>query len=296
METKPVYCFGEILWDVLPDGPQPGGAPLNVAYHLTQLELTTGLISRVGNDEDGKELLNLVQQWGIRPDLMQTDNLHDTSRVLATINSDHEVSYEIVNPVAWDFIELSSFNINAVKEAPYFVYGSLAARNDVTRETLFQLLSKANFKVFDINLRPPFYEMEVLEILLKQANLLKVNDAELHILNEMFDVHKQEETEQVEQMKKQFDISEMVVTKGSRGASYYSSGGAFHAAGVPVNVCDTVGSGDAFLAALIANHYRNETPQKALNASVKMGAFIAGKKGGCPAYTLSEYQHFGSPS
>lgn len=289
----PVYCFGEILWDVLPDGPQPGGAPFNVSYHLTKLKVPTGLISRIGDDENGRKLVTLIDQWGVKKHLLQTDPDHDTSQVLATVDTEkNEVSYEIVFPVAWDFIELNAETIAAVKEADYFVYGSLVARNDVSRNTLLQLLDHAKFKVFDINLRPPFYDWELLELLIRKADLLKVNKAELDLVQEMLGVSFKTETEQVSFIKEKYNILEVIVTKGEHGASYYTGSGEYHTGGVPVKVSDTIGSGDSFLGTVIANHYFKESPDIILKKAVAMGSFIAGKKGGCPSYDLSEYEDF----
>ena len=103
--TNNAICFGEVLWDMLPDGPQPGGAPLNVAYHLHKLGMRTNIISKIGNDAAGNRLLCLLQQWGIGIDLLQTDGRYATSEVLVTMNEAGEASYEIISPVAWDFID-----------------------------------------------------------------------------------------------------------------------------------------------------------------------------------------------
>lgn len=285
-------CFGEILWDVLPDGPQPGGAPLNVTYHLRKFGIPAALISRIGDDAEGEGLTDLMSGWQLRRDLIQTDPLHDTSRVLARIGKNYEVSYEIVFPVAWDFITATPGAIAAVEEANYFVYGSLAARNDVSKETLLKLLDHAACKVFDINLRPPFYNKEVLEVLLSRADILKVNQAELETIALMFEGRPGREEERVRLLKEMFNIREIVVTKGSQGASYYASAETYHHGGTAVEVCDTIGSGDAFLAAFIASHFQKQTPDIILKRATAMGAFIAGKKGGCPDYALSEYQLF----
>jgi fructokinase len=296
MDTLPrsaaVCCFGEILWDVLPDGPQPGGAPLNVTYHLAKLGIVAALVSRIGNDPEGKQLEDLMSRWHLRKDLLQTDPSYDTSRVVARINSDNEVSYEIVFPVAWDFIEADFSTMAAVETADYFVYGSLAARHAVSKDTLFQLLDHAACKVFDINLRPPFYQKDILEVLLSRADILKVNHAELEIIAAMFDSNPPAEEQQVRSLQEMFDIREVVVTKGSQGASYYFPEGTCHCVGAKVEVCDTIGSGDSFLAAWIASHFQKQAPDVILKKATAMGAFIAGRKGGCPYYRLSEYLDF----
>jgi len=289
VQTTPVCCFGEILWDILPDGPQPGGAPLNVAYHLTKLNVSTNLISRIGKDPEGKQLEDLMDNWRIGKHLLQSDPVHDTGRVIAKINSGGDMNYEIMFPVAWDFIEVSTTAIAKVKESEYFIYGSLAARNVTSRNTLFQLLDYAKFKVFDINLRPPFFEKQLLESMLKKADLLKVNESEIGEVLGMWKCDLIDENAQVNFIKKKFNIGEVLITKGANGASYYTSNSVYHAAGNSTEVCDTVGCGDSFLAAFISGHFLKESPDMILKKAVVMGSLIAGKKGGCPEYLLSEY-------
>lgn len=284
-------CFGEVLWDVLPEGAQPGGAPLNVAYHLNKLGMNAGIISRIGNDAQGKRLLGLIDNWGINSDLMQIDSHYPTSEVIARMNEHKEVSYEIVFPVAWDFITGIGAN-DGSKNTKYLVYGSLASRNETTRQTLFDLLESDVIKVLDINLRPPFFEPDLLKILLQKADIVKFNQAELHIVGETFGSSAEAELDLVQFIRERFNISEIIVTKGADGASYYTSTGAYHCGGVPITVEDTIGSGDALLATFIANHHRQRPPDLILKNAVAMGAFIATKKGGCPDYDIPEYEHF----
>ncbi|RZM28750.1 MAG: carbohydrate kinase [Pedobacter sp.] len=281
-------CFGEILWDVLPDGPQPGGAPLNVAYHLTKLGIATSLISRIGNDENGRKLASLMHDWNIGQSLLQVDESYETSRVMARMNNGNEVTYEILFPVAWDFITKP-----AIRDPKYFIYGSLGSRNDVSRETLFELLDTTTaVKVFDINLRPPFFNRSLLETLMHKADIIKFNEAELDIVQVMFKGSYGNEQEKISFIQEKFEVPEIIVTKGEFGASYYKQDKAYHTWGNEVIVSDTIGSGDSFLAAFIANHYRGDEPAAILKKAIAMGGFIATQKGGCPTYQLAEYENF----
>jgi fructokinase len=151
----PVVCFGEILWDILPTGALPGGAPMNVAYHLKKLGIEPAMITRIGSDHWGKELVSLMEQNNISSDFFQLDDTLETGKVNATINQNREVTYNIVKPVAWDKIEWEDKFETLVSGADYFVFGSLATRSEITRNTLFKLLEIARFKVLDINLRAP---------------------------------------------------------------------------------------------------------------------------------------------
>ena len=287
-----VICFGEILWDVLPDGPQPGGAPLNVAYHLNKLEVDTRIISRIGNDSNGQKLEDLLNSWGINKKLIQKDLEYPTSEVIARMNNGNEVSYEIVFPVAWDFIKYEKPDDVQLKATNYVVYGSLSSRNEISRNTLFEILDGNGIKVFDINLRPPFYNKTLLEELIRRADIVKFNEAELEIAQVLFGGPFSKESDQVKYIQEKFQIPEVIVTKGEFGASYYKNDDSYHAWGVGINVKDTIGSGDSFLAAFIASHCQKIAPETIIKNAVSMGAFIATKKGGCPDYELSEYIKF----
>ena len=288
----PAICYGEILWDMLPDGPQPGGAPLNVAYHLNKLGVSTSIASRIGNDSNGIELENLLDKWNIKKHLLQKDMAYPTSEVIAKMNNGHEVSYDIVFPVAWDFIDGGQLIKAQIDTATYLIYGSLASRNNITRDTLMEVLECDAKKVLDINLRPPFINRDLLKALLMKADIVKFNQAELEMAQLLFGGSFDKEASQIKFIQQHFEIPEIIVTKGEFGASYYHHDKAYHAWGSEVKVKDTIGSGDAFLAAFIANHYLKNEPRTIIKSAVAMGAFIATKKGGCPDYQLSEYVNF----
>ncbi len=287
-----IICFGEILWDVLPTGAQPGGAPLNVAYHLNKLGVPASLISRVGTDNNGVKLEQLMNDWNIPISLLQKDPAHDTSEVLTRMNNGNEVTYEIVFPVAWDFISATEAAKTAAGNADYFVYGSLASRNDITRNALLQLLNTGATKVFDINLRPPFMNRGLLESLFLKADIVKFNEAELDVVQTMFRGTYTREAGKVAFISERFGIPEIIVTKGEFGAAYYKAGKAYHAWSHEVKVSDTIGSGDSFLAAFLDSHAKGLDPQETLLNAVAMGSFIATQKGGCPHYDISDYLNF----
>jgi len=288
----PAICYGEILWDVLPDGPQPGGAPLNVAYHLSKMGLSTGIVSRIGDDNYGQQLIGFMDKCGIDLHLLQVDTVYPTSQVIAKMNNGNEVSYEIVFPVAWDFINYSEKVAQQILPSTYFIYGSLSSRNDISRNTLKEFLESSAIKVFDINLRPPFVNKDILELLLTKADIVKFNQSELEMAQLLFGGPFGNELSQINFIQRHFGIPEIIVTKGEFGASYYKNDKVYNAWGNEVKVKDTIGSGDAFLAAFISNHYLKNDPQTIIKNSVAMGAFIATKKGGCPDYDIEEYKKF----
>jgi fructokinase len=287
----PVVCFGEVLWDILPAGAVPGGAPMNVAYHLHKLGKSPALITRVGDDERGAELQRIFNSRDVCTDYFQIDNYNGTGLVYATPTEDHEISYDIVKPSAWDFIGHSDDLRRLVAWSEYFVFGSLAARNDTSRNTLLHLLTHARRKVLDINLRAPHYERETLEQLLKNTNLLKLNLAELGLISAWYKDLK-EEKEMIRAIAQRFDIAEIVVTKGEKGAVYFTGSRFFEHPGFAIKVQDTVGSGDAFLAGLLSSKIEGKTPTQALGFANALGAFVATRTGACPDYESQELTDF----
>jgi len=290
--NTPMICFGEILWDVLPDGPQPGGAPMNVAYHLSKLGIKTGIISSVGKDIKGEKLLNLLDCWGIDRSLVQINSEQNTSEVVAKTNNKTEVSYEILFPVAWDFIKAEENVLAQTWHNQYLIYGSLASRNELSMQTLLGLMDTPSIKVMDVNLRYPFVKHSILEKLMSHADIIKLNDNELDKIQTIFNGTFGQEGDKVKFIQEKFDVPEILVTKGEFGGSYYKGNEAFHHFGSEVTVEDTIGSGDAFLAGFLANHMIQAPAKQMLREAIAMGGFVATKKGACADYSLQDYQNF----
>jgi fructokinase len=287
-----VVCFGEILWDNLPTGRNPGGAPMNVAYHLNKLGINSALISAVGDDLPGADLLRFLTEKGVSSEFIQVDPSHHTSEVIASVNDDHEVTYEIISGVAWDYILLDEHAKNAVADASAFVYGSLSARNLQSRETLLSLLACSTYNVFDVNLRTPHYSPDLIRQLMQHADLLKVNSSELQLIAEWLDCQSEDEAEVVGHLFAQYKVSQVVITKGSAGAGLYTRIEHVNRPAYKVHVQDTIGSGDSFLAALLAMQLKGAGIEDALDHAVAMGAFITAKSGACPIYDKEEFEGF----
>jgi fructokinase len=282
-----IVCFGEILWDILPTGTVPGGAPMNVAYHLKKAGIEPALITRVGSDDWGKKLIELMEEKNISTKFFQLDDTMETGKVNASIGGNNEVTYDIVKPVAWDYIEWKDDFESLVAHANYFVFGSLATRSEVTRNTLFRLLDIAKFKVLDINLRAPHFNRRIIELLLNRINLLKLNHAELELITGWFTKY-QSDNDRIKVLQDRFSIPNIVVTKGGEGSLFNCNGIVHTHPGYKVTVADTVGSGDSFLAALLAKLSGGNTPGEALRFASAVGAFIASYHGACPDYDLEE--------
>jgi fructokinase len=285
--VNPIVCFGEILWDVFPKRSLPGGAPLNVAYHLHKLGGHPALISRFGMDEEGKKLINLVDGYGIGTDFFQLDPEWPTGKVIASVQEDYEVLYDFLHPVAWDNIQWEEGYEKIVSKASYFVFGSLVTRSPVSRKTLYRLIEAAHCRVLDANLRPPHFSREVIEKLFVGLHLLKLNRAELELITGWFSAY-QSVTERMQALQDKFHIPYIVVTDGRQGAVLNAEGALYRHPGFGVRLVDTVGSGDAFLAALLTQLSAGEPPGDALRFANAAGALVASKKGACPDYHTEE--------
>lgn len=288
MNASPaVVCYGEILWDLLPTGEVPGGAPMNVAYHLNKLGHPPAVITRIGRDERGNKLIALLEGKKISTAFVQLDKLLPTGIVYATPNEHNEMEYDIVAPVAWDVIEWNDDLAKLFNDQNYFVYGSLIARNTTSRDTLFRLLEVAKNKVLDINLRPPHYNNKLLQDLLLKADIAKLNHAELNFISSWFGEYASTE-DKMNVVLDRFGLHTIIVTKGGDGAMISLGGKVYSHPGFKVVVQDTVGSGDSFLAAIISGLIEKREPSDILEFACAVGALVTSKKGGWPEYDLSD--------
>jgi fructokinase len=282
-----VVCFGEVLWDLLPDKSLPGGAPMNVAYHLKKLGSNPALITRIGLDDYGKKLVDILSKSGLSMEFFQMDYDHSTGLVHARPNEYHEVIYDIVLPSAWDFIEWNDAISDVVKQAEFFVYGSLTSRSKASRETLYQLLDVARKKVLDINLRPPHYNRSGVEYLLSKTDILKVNKAELELVTGWFSQFESTE-DRIKILQDQFNITTIIVTMGGDGSMVNDNGHIHYNTGYKVVVADTIGSGDAYLAGFLHQRLNATSVGDSLSFASGLGALIATYPGACPNYETAE--------
>ena len=285
-------CFGEILYDVFPESERIGGAPLNVASRLSGLGIQTEMISKVGDDEKGKKLISYLKSKNIKTEIIAKDTDYATGVVNVTLSAGGSATYEIAHPVAWDKIKISEAIKSAVKKADAFIFGSLVCRDEVSRNTLFELLPEAKYRVFDINLRPPFYEKEVLVKLMNQADFIKFNDDELFEIAEMIGSPYNSLEQNLQYLSEETNTPTICVTKGRHGAVLLKGGKRFYNSGFKVKVKDTVGAGDSFLASLIAGLLKEEDPQSTLDFACAMGALVAGEEGANPEIKIDKINKF----
>lgn len=275
-------CFGEILFDVFPKLKKIGGAPLNVASRLKSFGVDVAMISAVGNDKNGKELIEYFQKLEINTGSIQVKKNYPTGVVNVRLNEKGNASYDITYPSAWDKIRLSINDLELVKNADFFVYGSLAARDESTKKTVLQLLKIANYKVFDINLRVPHYTEDTLIEFMNVADFIKFNDEELYEVAKIIGSSLNSLQQNIEFIAEKTNTKTICVTLGSHGAVLYFEGKFYHNCGYYVDVVDTVGAGDAFLATLIYKLFTEKLAQNAINTACAVGSMVAKSIGANP--------------
>ncbi|MEN9981270.1 MAG: hypothetical protein RL542_1057 [Bacteroidota bacterium] len=291
MSTK-IVCFGEVLFDVFPTHRKIGGAPLNVGLRMASLGIDTQIISRIGQDEIGNELLDFVKENGVSTDAIQVDTTFATGEVLVQLDEKGSASYTINYPVAWDKIEATPEAQNVVANADALVFGSLVCRDNTSYQSLLTLLNSAKYKIFDVNLRAPFYTKELLLDLMNKADFIKFNDDELYEISDYLGSPFHSLEQNIQFIAKKTNTNHICVTKGSHGAVLLYDNQLFYNSGYKIKVADTVGAGDSFLAGLLTKLLTGVTPQNAINFACALGALVAQNEGANPKIspeTISEF-------
>jgi fructokinase len=280
-----IIGIGEVLWDLLPEGPQLGGAPANFAYHAHALGADALVITRVGNDQPGDEVRRRFQQMGLPVNSLQTDEKAPTGTVSVTIESGGIPAYIIHENVAWDSIEATEDALESVRAADIVCFGTLAQRHAVSRQSIQRLISGAAadaLKILDINLRQQFFNREIIEHSLKLANVLKLNDQELPVIAEMFSA-RGDVRQQIQSLASRFGLHVVALTSGAAGSLLYRDGQWAQGGAAMVTVKDTVGAGDSFTAALCLGLLRGLELERINDAANKIAAFVCTCAGATPA-------------
>jgi fructokinase len=284
-------AYGEVLWDVFDDQKKIGGAPLNVALRMKTLGCEVAVISCVGNDKDGEAIINQVKSLGLETEAIMKSEDFPTGLVEVTLNESGSASYGINYPSAWDKIVLNDFAKNLVANADVLIYGSLVCRDQVSRQSLEELLEIDVYKVFDVNLRKPHYSYEILEQLMHSADFIKFNDEELLEISAAMHSPFTGLEENIHFIAEKTNASAMCVTKGKDGALLFWKGHLYNNNGYPVKVADTVGAGDSFLAALITSLLTGKEPQTAIDFACAVGALVAESPGANPEISSSKIEN-----
>ena len=285
-----ILAIGEILWDLLPSGKQLGGAPANFAYHAHALGATARVVSRVGDDPLGREILDRLRALGLPAGSVGVDPGAPSGTVSVEIAADGQPHFTIHEDVAWDRILVDDDALAFAAQADAVCFGSLAQRSAISRDSIHRLVAAtpaSAWRVFDVNLRQHFYSREIIESSLVLANALKLNDAELPVLASMFGLGG-DVRGQLAGLAQCFQLRAVALTRGAAGSLLLADGAWSQHPGIGVKVVDAVGAGDAFTAAwtlgLLAGQPLDEINQRAN----KLAAMVCTHPGAMPIYRKEE--------
>lgn len=280
-----VVGMGEALWDVLPDGKKIGGAPANFAYHVSQFGMPSCVVSAVGHDLLGKEIVENFTSKGLNQLIETVD--YPTGTVQVELDATGVPMYEIKENVAWDNIPYTSALQNLARNTKAVCFGSLAQRNVVSRETIARFLDAMpkddeRLIVFDVNLRQGFYTKDILCNSMKRCNILKINDEELVTVSRMFGYPGIDLQDKCWILLGKYNLKMLILTCGINGSYVFTPGNVSFQPTPKVEVADTVGAGDSFTAAFISNILKGKSVAEAHNLAVLTSAFVCTRNGAMP--------------
>lgn len=276
-----ILSFGEIIWDVYENERFIGGAPLNLAAHCSKQGADSFMLSAVGNDDLGKNALEIVKNFNVKTDFVSINNEKETGKCIVTLNENGVPSYNILTDVAYDYIKTPD-NIK-IFEFNVFCFGTLALRSEENLETVKSILKNGNIKKIycDINIRPPFFSDNVILFALENSNVLKISDEELHYVTDACGL---KELEDIAEKYKNLEF--ILLTQGEKGACVYDCKNkkAYTEKAPKVEVKSTVGAGDSFGATFICEYFKTNNIEKSLKKATEISAFVVSKKEAIPEY------------
>lgn len=287
MATKRNYVvgIGEALWDILPEGKKIGGAPANFAYHVSQFGLQSRVVSAVGDDKLGNEILENFGEKGLNVLIDKVE--YPTGVVQVQLDAEGVPCYDIKENVAWDNIPFTDRLERLAKRTCAVCFGSLAQRNVVSRQTINAFLDampngKGQYKIFDINLRQGFYTKEILCNSMEQCNILKINDEELVTVSRMFGYPGIDLQDKCWILIAKYNLEMLILTCGVNGSYVFTPGKVSFVETPTVQVADTVGAGDSFTGAFVAAILKGKSVSEAHQLAVNVSAFVCTQNGAMP--------------
>lgn len=282
---KLVVGMGELLFDVFPTGKKIGGAPVNFAYHVGQLGIESLAISAVGNDELGREIMDILQEKRINNIVPLV--AEPTGTVQVTLDEKGVPSYEICEGVAWDNIPCNKELVEVAKNCCAFCFGSLAQRSEQSRNAINLFLDSMEsgdktLRIFDINLRQAFYSREIIEESLAKSNVLKINDEEFCTVGKMLGYDVEDFERGSRYMMERYGLRMVILTCGEKGSYIFHKDGSSFLPTPKVEIADTVGAGDSFTAAFVASLLGGKTVEEAHRKAVEVSAYVCTQSGAMP--------------
>lgn len=280
-----IVGLGEVLWDLLPGGRQFGGAPANFAYHAAVQGAQAKVVSSVGRDELGEEILHRIDAMGLSRKTVAIDDTHPTGTVSVQLDSQGKPEYIIHTDVAWDFIPQTPEILSLAERTDAVCFGSLAQRSPVSRATIRAFLAATPpecLRIFDINLRQQFYNAEIIAASLEAAEVLKLNDEELPIVGSLLALKGDEEM-LLGALLEKYALTAVALTKGSQGSVLASPSGRSVHPGISAKIADTVGAGDSFTAVLATGLLHGWDLDTINDRANRVAAYVCTQSGAAPA-------------
>ncbi|MHC4962848.1 MAG: carbohydrate kinase family protein [Planctomycetota bacterium] len=275
--------LGEILWDMLPHGKLLGGAPANFAYHCHALGADAKVLSAIGDDQLGREIIDELNARQVNIDYIDT-NSHPTGTVDVLVGNNGDAHYTINEDVAWDFIGLPEKAEKLARRCDAVCFGSLAQRSAVSQKSIRAFLSKTKpdcLRVFDINLRQNYYSADIIESSLQAANVFKLNDDELKVLQGLLKLPNSTNAALAELLQR-YQLNNIALTKGSAGSTMMNKEKIHNSPSIPVEVQDTVGAGDSFTAMMVMGLLAGLSLDKINQLAGRLAAFVCSQSGATP--------------
>ena len=280
-----VIGIGEALFDVLPEGKKLGGAPANFAYHVSQFGIESCAVSAKGDDELGKELIAELDVHHLNYQIETVD--YPTGTVQVSLDANGIPAYDIKEGAAWDNMPFTPALEEKAKNCTAVCFGSLAQRNEVSRNTIHRFLDtmpneEGRYKVFDINLRQGFFTKEIITESIKRCNILKINDEELITISRLFGYPGIDLQNKCWLLLGKYNLKMLILTCGVNGSYVFTPGEVFYIETPKVEVADTVGAGDSFTGAFVASILRGKSVREAHELAVKVSAYVCTQNGAMP--------------
>lgn len=282
-------CFGEVLWDVIQGNEHLGGAPFNLAAHLTRNGLRSRIITRIGDDDRGRRVLTRMRELHVDTEFVQVDPERPTGTVTVELDAGGQPTFTIHEGVAWDAIQVPDALVSALRTAPppdVFCFGTLAQRCAVSRASLRAVLEavKAAQVFYDVNLRQSYYTWETIRNSLQAATIAKLNSDEAVVLSRALFGEDLPVAHFARRLLRDFDLTVAIVTQGGEGCEVYSSDDGVQLPGIPVAVSDAVGAGDAFGAGFLARYLEGDSLRGCAEFANRLGTYVASQPGAIPEY------------
>jgi fructokinase len=286
MKKNMVISIGEILYDIFPGYKRIGGAPFNFAYHLLKLGMPAYLISKIGTDEPGRDILNLLELNGFDTRYIQQTSMYNTGQVMVTLDTQGNPSFDILKNQAYDYIDFDSDIMSTLGQKPDLIYfGTLAQRAEKGHMAIQRILSarlRGTVCLYDVNLRSDCYHEKIIRASLRQSDLVKLNLEELQIISDLMRLSGGKK-DCVDQLMQHFGINLIAITKGKDGSELFTPNGTYQLEKDPIEVTgDTVGAGDAYASVLAVGYLNRWHPQHILNKATELAERVCTLKGAIP--------------